>query len=116
MIEVQSRTNCENLIEMKDFEIECIRKDLINRDKYIDSLEKAYCKEIERLNKRIEDLNTINEEHKTLNGMIRKELQQKENIIKEVREYIEDNSTDKYLLKSFDIDVLLEILDKASDD
>lgn len=43
-------------------------------------------KEIERLNKRIEDLNIINEEHKTLNGMIRKELQQKENIIKEVRE------------------------------
>ena len=44
-------------------------------------------KEIERLNKRIEDLNIINEEHQILNGMIRKELQQKENIIKEVREW-----------------------------
>lgn len=43
---------------------------------------------IERLNKRIEDLNIINEEHQILNGMIRKELQEKENIIKEVREYI----------------------------
>ena len=41
---------------------------------------------------------------------LQNQLQQKENIIKEVREYIEDNSTDKYLLKSFDIDVLLEIL------
>lgn len=37
-----------------------------------------------------------------------------DNIIKEVREYIKDNSTDKYLLKSFDIDVLLEILDKEN--
>ena len=44
--------------------------------------------EIERLKERIKDLNTINEEHQILNGMIRKELQQKENIIKEVREYI----------------------------
>lgn len=46
--------------------------------------------EIERLNKRIEDLNIINEEHQMLNAMIRKELQQKENIIKEVREYIKE--------------------------
>lgn len=46
---------------------------------------------------------------------IKNYIQQKENIIKEVREYIEDNSTDKYLLKSFDIDVLLEILDKVGD-
>ena len=45
--------------------------------------------EIERLKERIKDLNTINEEHQILNGMIRKELQQKENIIKEVKEYIE---------------------------
>ena len=37
----------------------------------------------------IERLKKINEEHQILNGMIRKELQQKENIIKEVREYIE---------------------------
>ena len=51
--------------------------------------------EIERLNKRIEDLNTINEEHQILNGMIRKELQQKENIIKEVRELKEDKKIEK---------------------
>lgn len=46
-------------------------------------------KEIERLNKRIEDLNIINEEHKTLNGMIRKELQQKENIINKLEKWLE---------------------------
>jgi archaellum component FlaC len=49
-------------------------------------------KEIERLKERIEDLNTINGEHQILNGMIRKELQQKESIIKEAREKI-DNTT-----------------------
>ena len=43
----------------------------------------------ERLNKRIEDLNAINEEHRILNGMIRKQLKQKENIIKEAREFVE---------------------------
>ena len=52
-------------------------------------------KEIERLKERIEDLNTINEEHRMLNGMIRKELQQKENIIKEVRELKEDKKIEK---------------------
>ena len=31
--------------------------------------------EIERLNKRIEDLNTINEEHRVLNGKLREELE-----------------------------------------
>lgn len=56
------------------------------------NLDKA--KEIERLNKRIEDLKIINEEHQILNRMIRKELQQKENIIKEVREYIEEKEKD----------------------
>lgn len=66
--------------------------------------------EIERLNKRIEDLNTINEEHQILNGMIRKELQQKENIIKEVREYIEKN----YIyIQHVTYNKLLEILDKG---
>ena len=32
-------------------------------------------KEIERLNKRIEDLNIINEEHQMLNGKLREELE-----------------------------------------
>lgn len=64
MSEVQSRTSCEDLIKMKDFEIECIRKDLINRDKYIDRLEKAYCKEIERLNNIINELEKwLEEQH-----------------------------------------------------
>lgn len=64
--------------------------------------------EIERLNKRIEDLNIINEEHRVLNGMIRKELQQKETIIKEVREYVDKwENIARY--------ELLEMLDKGSD-
>ena len=81
-------------------------------------------KEIERLKERIEDLNTINEEHQILNGMIRKELQQKENIIKEVREYIKDNVV-VYAFNNKDlphwefnddnVKELLEILDKGSD-
>ena len=74
-------------------------------------------KEIERLKERIKDLNTINEEHQILNGMIRKELQQKENIIKEVREYIEDRYDGEVLTHTFDKDnvgELLEIL-KGSD-
>ena len=74
--------------------------------------------EIERLKERIKDLNTINEEHQILNGMIRKELQQKENIIKEVREYIEDRYDGEVLTHTFDKDnvgELLEILDKGSD-
>ena len=72
-----------------------------------------------KLQERIEDLNTINEEHKILNGMIRKELQQKENIIKEVREYIESNKIytnekqEAYTLKNtwYGLE-LLGILDK----
>ena len=78
----------------------------------------------ERLNKRIEDLNIINEEHQLLNGMIRKELQQKENIIKEVREYItsaiENDDIEEFknarhiMLWNEDLDKLLEILDKEN--
>ena len=78
-------------------------------------------KEIERLNKRIDDLNIINEEHRILNGMIRKELQQKENIIKEVREHIETivKNTPSSMRKDYanmlliDYKKLLEILDKG---
>lgn len=74
--------------------------------------EEELVEEIDRLNKRIDDLNIINEEHRILNGMIRKELQQKENIIKEVREYIES------YMPNYDFDKtnllkILEILDKG---
>ena len=82
-------------------------------EKYTDQQE-----EIKRLNKRMEDLNTINEEHQILNGMIRKELQQKENIIKEAREYIEERYNGEVLTHTFDKDnvgELLEILDKGSE-
>ena len=73
-----------------------------------------------QLNKRIEDLNTINEEHQILNGMIRKEIQQKENIIKEVREYC-NNDNNFEIMTDFDTfenhniigKDILEILDKV---
>ena len=85
-------------------------------EKYTDQQE-----EIKRLNKRIEDLNTINEEHQILNGMIRKEIQQKENIIKEVRENINKklNINSDYVDYDFGTELLrqelLEILDRGSD-
>ena len=53
--------------------------DMLNLLEQIRIKQEEKNEEIERLNKRVEDLNTINEEHKVLNGMIRKELQQKEN-------------------------------------
>lgn len=79
-------------------------------------------KEIEKLKERIKDLNTINEEHQILNGIIRKELQQKENIIKEVRECIEKEyvqmKNKEYNLSwnnlEYIIKELLEILDKEN--
>lgn len=46
--------------------------------------------EIERLNKRVEDLKTINEEHQILNGMLRKEIDRLNNIIEEAIKGIED--------------------------
>ena len=64
----------------------------------------------------IERLKNINEEHRILNGELRKELQQKENIIKEVREYIQDRYDGEVLTHTFDKDnvgELLEILDKG---
>lgn len=72
----------------------------------------------------IERLKNINEEHRILNGELRKELQQKENIIKEVRKYIEENTnSDSFTIltsgKTTDIEYcivafedILEILDK----
>ena len=76
-----------------------------NLQKYIDEKEKEI-QDLKQKNDYLNDLEASSVEYKELQN----QLQQKENIIKEVREYIEDNSTDKYLLKSFDIDVLLEIL------
>ena len=73
--------------------------------KYIGEKEKEI-QDLKQKNDYFNDLEASSVEYKELQN----QLQQKENIIKEVREYIEDNSTDKYLLKSFDIDVLLEIL------
>lgn len=73
--------------------------------------------EIKRLNKRIEDLNTINEEHRILNGMIRKQLQQKENIIKEAREYIDHyaiENEDYSKIYSVEEEDLIDILDKEN--
>ena len=80
--------------------------DLDNFNIFTDE-EQELVDEIERLKERIEDLNIINEEHQILNGMIRKELQQKENIIKQVREYV-DKWEDIARYK------LLEMLDKEN--
>ncbi len=114
----------EKIVDKKDKEIERLKEEL--------EFEKATNKEListgadlenklyeeqdknKRLNKRIEDLNIINEEHQILNGMIRKELQQKENIIKEVREYIE-KYTDNTNFLEVPSKELLEILDRGSD-
>jgi hypothetical protein len=71
----------------------------------------------------IERLKNINEEHRILNGELRKELQQKENIIKEVREYINNHqlvfelSTKKQISDWFDMfyKEILEILDKGKE-
>ena len=64
----------------------------------------------------IERLKNINEEDIILNRKLRKELQQKENTIKEVREYIQDRYDGEVLTHTFDKDnvgELLEILDKG---
>jgi len=44
--------------------------------------------EIQELNKRVEDLKTINEEHQILNGMLRKENDRLNNIINGLEKYI----------------------------
>ena len=48
----------------------------------------------------IERLKNMNEEHRILNGELRKELQQKENIIKEVKEYITYARTPRTIYES----------------
>ena len=81
-----------------------------------ESIRQDYEDEIERLKERIEDLNTINEEHQILNGMIRKELQEKENIIKEAREYIEERYNGEVLTHTFDKDNVGELLEILGSD
>lgn len=44
------------------------------------------------------------------NKSLEKEIERLNNAISKAIEYIEDNSTNTYLLKSFDIDILLNIL------
>lgn len=46
--------------------------------------------EIQELNKRVEDLKTINEEHQILNGMLRKENDRLNNIINEFERWLEE--------------------------
>ena len=83
---------------------------------------KALLEYLFELEQEIERLKNINEEHRILNGKLRKELQQKESIIKEVREYIENNKqyaeledygkNGEYYIDEIG---LLEILDKGSE-
>ena len=99
----------------------------MNRTEYIGKLNALYVGEkncLEELitaydekDKEIERIKNINEEHRILNGELRKELQQKENIIKEAKEYIELIKTlamvDK--INIFSISKFKEILDKGSE-
>lgn len=45
--------------------------------------------EIQELNKRVEDLKTINEDHQILNGMLRKENDRLNNIINELEKWLD---------------------------
>ena len=62
----------------------------------------------------IERLKNINEEHRILNGKLRKELQQKENIIKEVREYANNIMFETKAEEKIQDDIL-EILEKVEE-
>lgn len=53
--------------------------------------------EIQELNKRAEDLKTINEEHQILNGMLRKENDRLNNIINEFDKLIENEINESKL-------------------
>jgi len=98
---------------------ELMKKTILKQDKEIEQLKDViknkHLKEIERLK-------NINEEHRILNGKLRKELQQKESIIKEVREYIYNKEINTLHFNSKDfLDTsiateLLEILDKVGDE
>lgn len=67
---------------------------------------------LEEANKEIERLKNINEEHRILNGELRKELQEKESIIKEVREYITYwHYRNDFRINSFTTNVKKELLE-----
>ena len=53
--------------------------------------------EIQELNKRVEDLKTINEEHQILNGMLRKENDRLNNIINEFDKLIKNEINESKL-------------------
>jgi len=95
---------------------ELMKETILKQDKEIEQLKDViknkHLKEIERLN-------NINEEHRILNGELRKELQQKENIIKEFREYIETKEKDDDNWVDYELLIepikIKEILNKGSD-
>ena len=64
----------------------------------------------------IERLKNINKEDIILNRELRKELQQKENIIKEAREYIEERYNGEVLTHTFDKDNVGELLEILGSD
>lgn len=53
--------------------------------------------EVQELNKRVEDLKTINEEHQILNGMLRKENDRLNNIINEFDKLIKNEINESKL-------------------
>ena len=82
----------ENVIELRD---KMYENQIATTKKFTDSIEKVYEQEVKKL---------------------RNQLQQKENIIKEVREYIKERYNGEVLTHTFDKDnvgELLEILDKG---
>ena len=101
---------------------------LIDNLNSIEYTYEEYKKEVEcfidRLLEDTKEINTLREENKRLNKSLEEQrhfylnqLQQKENIIKEVREYIQDRYDGEVLTHTFDKDnvgELLEIL-KGSD-
>ena len=58
-----------------------------------DKIQEQYM-EIQELNKRAEDLKTINEEHQILNGMLRKENDRLNNIINELEKELKERYLD----------------------
>lgn len=101
MIEVQSRTNCEDLIKEKDKEIE--------------RLNKGYCPIKEKCNKG--ECDCTNEEYNQMceeNIKLDLEIERLKGIIKEVREYIEENCTEhgegKWAYRTINADNILNIL------
>jgi len=85
--------------EMKDLQIEEIRKELINQDKYIGKLKEEYDKEIERLNNIIKNAIEYIKRYETISGYY------DSNYDGEADTYSHDNVKDD----------LLQMLDKDSD-